>query len=542
MNVYNFKRSFFIIGTFLSLQSFGQCVGAGNQNGQLGSGGFDKLPLPIKNFIEWAVKAVTALDPNDIAGPKGYAQQQWVSIKDKMPFTIRFENNAQFATAPAQNVFIHLPIDPKIDINSFRLSSFGFGQYNYTVPENTAYYNTRLDLQDSLGIYVDVIAGVDIIKNEAFWTLRSIDHATGNAPTDAVRGFLPVNDTMTNMVTDTLPGKGEGYVSFTIAPQSGLATGDTVLAKATIIFDSNEEIPTNIWVNTIDAIAPVSRINNHAVTKNTITLQWTGQDDAKGTGVRDYALYVSEDGGVYKLNQTKIAANTIDYIGTPGSTYRFFTLATDNTGNQETLKKGGDLAIELNGIDVALPVTWLYFTGTQQKNDALLQWATTSEKNTKEFVIERALDNKQFKAIGTIQASNSGNQTSNYNYLDIDAMSLESKNLYYRLKQVDKDGKFIYSAIVTLPIKPALFQANVNAYPNPFDRQITLQIKTIRQTDQTDKVELYFLDGKLLYQRKLKQVGNATILLTDLPNLPQGFYTLHVSVAKHLYTIKLTKR
>ena len=120
------------------------------------------------------------------------------------------------------------------------------------------------------------------------------------------------------------------------------------------------------------------------------------------------------------------------------------------------------------------------FTVALQKNNVLLEWATTSEKNTKEYIIERALDNKQFIPIGSMPANNQGNQTSNYKYLDVDAMSLASKDIYYRLKQVDQDGKYIYSEIKSLPIKTALLNANVNAYPNPFDRQITLQIKTVR--------------------------------------------------------------
>ena len=120
----------FILIFLLFDLTFGQCLTGGDQAGGYGNGG-ENLPRWVKTLIEIKVLAVYALDPNDITGPKGYAEKQWVSVKDKMPFTIRFENDPEFASAPAQIVAIHLPVDPKIDINSFRLGSFGFGRYNF---------------------------------------------------------------------------------------------------------------------------------------------------------------------------------------------------------------------------------------------------------------------------------------------------------------------------------------------------------------------------------------------------------------------------
>ncbi len=192
-------------------------------------------------------------------GPQGYLDKRWIAAKDRLSFRIRFENNPQFATAPAQNIFIRQAIDPRININSLRLSSFGFGHYTFTVPDNTSFYTTRLDVRDSLKIFVDVIAGIDITKHEIFWSFKSIDPITGRAPEDALVGILPVNDTAINRFNDTLQKPGEGYVTYLINTKSNVATGDTVSAKAIIVFDTNEEIPTNTWVNSIDAVAPTSK-------------------------------------------------------------------------------------------------------------------------------------------------------------------------------------------------------------------------------------------------------------------------------------------
>ncbi len=268
----------------------------------------------------------------------------------------------------------------------------------------------------------------------------------------------------------------------------------------------------------------------------------TGEDDAGGSGIGYYTLYVSEDSGAYKLHQKNITAKTVSFAGTPGSTYRFFTLATDNTGNQEALKKTGELTVELPGLDIPLPVTWLYFNGAQQGNDVLLNWATTSETNSKEFIIERSTDSIQFTSVGIVAAKGQSNQTSNYQFLDTGAIRLGANLLYYRLKLVDNGGQFIHSIIVSVPIKQAAPEAIVEGYPNPITgRQLSLKIQTVEPTDQIDKVEIYTLDGQMIYQKRLAQSGSSTILLQDLPDLKAGLYSLRAVIGKKLYSIKLIR-
>ena len=114
--------------------------------------------------------------------------------------------------------------------------------------------------------------------------------------------------------------------------------------------------------------------------------------------------------------------------------------------------------------------------------------------------------------------------------------------LYYRLKQIDIDGKSKYSDIAAIPVSNNNREITVQAYPNPFNQAITLKVITVTSTDQTDMVSLYSLDGTMLYQRKLSMKGNATILLQDLPSLAPGVYLLKTSVKGKMYTIKLVRQ
>ena len=127
-------------------------------------------------------EVIKSCDPNDIIGPVGYGELQFVSINDEMHYTIRFENDSAFASAAAQRVEIRETLSENVNPFSFRLGDFGFGQYHFSVPNNASAYVDRIDLPDSLGFDLDVTAGLNIATNEVFWIFQSVDPATGLPP------------------------------------------------------------------------------------------------------------------------------------------------------------------------------------------------------------------------------------------------------------------------------------------------------------------------------------------------------------------------
>jgi hypothetical protein len=298
------------------------------------------------------VRVVCSKDPNDIVGPEGYGPGKMIAKSKSHSYTVRFENDPDFATAPAQVVKINHPLDSNVNPFSLRLGDFGFAGMTFSVPADKTFYTARLNVMDSLGVVVDVTAGIDVTKKEVFWVFESKDPATGLPPANAHLGFLPINDSM---------GRGEGFVSYTIKAANHTKTGDSIHAKASIVFDLNAPIETPVVFNTIDALPPVSRVKALPVTSNAeiIRVSWSGEDDPGGSGVRDYGLYVSENGGVFKAVQQSTADTAILFTGSRGRTYKFFTLATDNTGNAEAMKNAGEATVTIsdckeeicNGVD-----------------------------------------------------------------------------------------------------------------------------------------------------------------------------------------------
>ena len=265
-------------------------------------------------------------DPNSIIGPGGFGAENFVSIDQVLPYQIDFENDG---TGPAQEVTITEQLDAGLNWQSFRLGSFGFGGTTYTVPANTAFYQTQIDMTATNGYYVDVAATIDERTGIATWTFTTIDPATGGIPADPSIGFLP---------PDNANGIGEGFVSYTVMANASDATGTVISAQATVDFYTQPPLNTPSISNTIDAgVGLTSSVAALPAYQNAtqFNLFWAGTDATNGSAISSYTIYVSDDGGPFTLWLTGTILTSAPYTGQQGHTYGFYSIATNNAGNSE---------------------------------------------------------------------------------------------------------------------------------------------------------------------------------------------------------------
>lgn len=298
-------------------------------------------------------------DPNDILGPEGFGPEKLVPADTALDYTIRFENDPDLADAPAQEIIITSPLDPDLDPRTFRLGDIQLSETYVDVPEGRAFYQTRLDLRETRGVFVDLLAGVDLEKNEAFWIFTSIDPETGELPFDPLKGLLPVND-------DT--GIGEGSVQYSVLPKQGAQTGDVIDAQATIVFDVNGPIDTPAIFNTLDAIAPTSQVDPlPAVSQDeSFTVSWSGSDNADGSGVAAFDIYVSVNGGAFERWLTGTELTSAVYPGRAGERYGFYAIARDNAGNTEPAKDAAEASVMVTGVLVGNPLILSVFVNGEE--------------------------------------------------------------------------------------------------------------------------------------------------------------------------------
>ncbi len=278
---------------------------------------------PVSTIARWVG---ISSDPNDKAtvgmGPDG-----WVRATDTLTYTIRFENMAS-AELAAQEVVVTDYLDPKLDWSTLELKEFGFNNVRVEIPPGLQNYSTRVNVStDPNPVSVDIVLDPD--TGLLTWRMQSVDVVTGLLPEDPVSGFLPPNNAA---------HAGEGRVLFTIRPFTALASGTQIYNQARIVFDVNEPIDTNKVVNTIDAVAPISRIQTPSGDQGSaaIFLTWLGLDDKDGSGIGVYDVFVSTDGGPYEVCFGATAATSGTFIGLPSHAYSFYALARDLAGNAET--------------------------------------------------------------------------------------------------------------------------------------------------------------------------------------------------------------
>lgn len=267
-------------------------------------------------------------DPNDIQGPPGFGPENWISPEQPFPYIIRFENLAA-ATAPAAEVTITQTLDADFDPATFEIASFGWAAVRVEVEPGTIALARRIDVRDTIGLYVDVEATFDPATRLMRWTFKAIDPDTGElpGPESPIDGFLLPNDGT---------GRGEGFVGYRVRPRAELPTGTIVDAEARIVFDDNEHIDTPAIFHTLDGERPTSAVAMLAETTagGRILLSWSGMD-AGGSGLASYAIWVSVDGEPYSQLLFDTTQTSLAFDGEIGRTYRFYAVATDNAGNRQ---------------------------------------------------------------------------------------------------------------------------------------------------------------------------------------------------------------
>lgn len=188
----------------------------------------------------------------------------------------------------------------------------------------------------------------------------------------------------------------------------------------------------------------------------------------------------------------------------------------------------------VDGVFNALPIKLLDFTVTPKGADALLQWSTAQEINSKDFTVQSSDDAQHWNTLGTVAAAGNSSQKTDYSFTDINVMNSGKSIVYYRLISTDIDGKSQNSEVISLKINGAN-NWNVQLFSNPVQDNVKLMLTGIN-----GKLDLHINDisGKTIYK---SQVQNQNGLLTIPVNLQRGVYILVARNNNEKKSLKLVK-
>jgi len=196
-----------------------------------------------------------------------------------------------------------------------------------------------------------------------------------------------------------------------------------------------------------------------------VMLTWKNASISAGISFLVYSSSDSLSG--YTLLHTASGADSsyVDINGTANTYYYIKVVELDTTLSGSYFNNSVGVFTSVGRTVVTLPVDLIDFSAEMMNDESvLLSWSTASELNNEGFEVERRIEGEaEFTALEFVTGNGTTSSTSNYGYID-NQIDWKTNVVYYRLKQLDFDGNYVYSPIVVVlrnsPVNPTI-------YPNP---------------------------------------------------------------------------
>lgn len=200
--------------------------------------------------------------------------------------------------------------------------------------------------------------------------------------------------------------------------------------------------------------------------------------------------------------------------------------------------------MKITGEEISvLPVTYRTFDATLNNNTVNLFWITDAETGNDHFEVERSFDQANFSTVGIVLGAQSNTGISNqYSFKDGAPELLNHAVIYYRLKQVDADGKFTYSVVKMVRNNTAVTKAFVQVSPNPYMDK--LNVNFVSDASGKAEVRLISASGNLVkITASSITKGYNNIQIQDLQSQAPGLYIANIIInGKAMASLKILKQ
>ncbi len=355
------------------------------------------------------------------------------------------------------------------------------------------------------------------------------------SPTDCNgNDALSQTHTFTPAVDLTTSGNFTGTGVTDATGDDGLAVFNPATAAAgrhnvDYSFDTDKGCSTQRLVLDVYAVPTVTLVDAPCVTETTYDAEVSIDLGAWNSVLAGKAASISVSSTEGTLSSTTISASgNLMITGIPENTPTTVTIGdgTENGGCQATLM--------IAGPDCLLPVEWLSFEGRNVGDANLLEWATATETDNAGFEVWRKTDAEEtFKRIGWVNGQGNAAAVSEYSFRDSD-LENEVSVYYYQLKQVDNNGEFAWSNIVTIKPDNGI---SFSVFPNP--TKDLIQIQSLGDVKGNASLTLHDALGRLVKEQVLYNNNNTWKL--SLGDLAPGVYVLSINADGELYSQKVIR-
>jgi len=184
-----------------------------------------------------------------------------------------------------------------------------------------------------------------------------------------------------------------------------------------------------------------------------------------------------------------------------------------------------------------LPITLKTFTATLQSNNMVqLAWSTLMEINCDRYEIERSIDGIQFSKTGTI-AGHGYTHLDQYYKMTDDITGLKAGLVYYRLRQLDIDGKSSLSKVVSLRLKKS---SDFTISPNPFSSYVNINIDWAKSENTI--IKIFSMSGREMFSKNIQMnKGTNYVQLSELSSFSAGNYLIQFTTTEGKIFKQVTK-
>ena len=230
---------------------------------------------------------------------------------------------------------------------------------------------------------------------------------------------------------------------------------------------------------------------------------------------------------------------SLDGVDRVNETAMFYSVPSVSTASNEIIPGGySGLSLTNTNASIVLPVKFTSFSATKKANDGILTWAVQNENtNTLKYEIERSLDGITFEKINTINPYNNSSSSNVYTILDENIVNVKNNGIfYYRIKQIDVDGKLVYSEIKSIRVNDV---AILSAFPNPTKTFTTIKIEAT--ATETININIINSDGKQVQNVGMQVQKGVNLKAIDLSTLAAGNYLIKAIIGNQQKTIPIIK-
>jgi hypothetical protein len=172
---------------------------------------------------------------------------------------------------------------------------------------------------------------------------------------------------------------------------------------------------------------------------------------------------------------------------------------------------------------IVLPVAFMNLKATRSLQNLTIQWATASELNNSHFEIQRK-QGDAWITVGTELGNGTSSRVNNYNFTDQNA---PFETTYYRIKQIDFDGKSGYSSVV---VAHSSSSTELKIWPNPAS-----SLLTINREISENEIRVTDANGKDVFTSMHIQKSTSEFSTLDISALPLGVYILRIRIEAYRF-------